>query len=74
MLPNYLDYYFMEITFCESEYPGQVNVKIDEEHDAIVKQLRARKVKLGPILRPKIHELIKEALREIEAIEAEKAS
>lgn len=63
----------MEITFAESEYPGQVNVKIDEEHDRLVKEMRARKVKLGPILRPEIHKLIKEAYEEIFG-QAEKAS
>lgn len=67
------DNFLMEITFNESEYPGQVNVKIDEEHTELVKQLRARKVKLGPILRPKIQELIKKAIQEVTAMEMEKA-
>ncbi len=64
----------MEITFSESEYPGQVNVRIDKDHLELLKQLRLRKVKnLGTYFRESVQDIIRKATKEVEALELEKA-
>lgn len=72
-MTDYADVLCMEINFSESKYPFQINVSLDAETAELIKELRLRKVKLGPILRPALCKVVKDALLKLEQMEAPKA-